>query len=185
MGIIAQIGDRLGLRRYRMLRWEAVKNQRAQTREIRRAARQALVDLAEQAPPMPPGTLVKVKHHRDGYVWVVAEQVPSVGEVMDLRIVRHGFPHRVSYVAGVLSLEIVGKAEFTIGQKVQTGADEGEVIRITDDEILVRYEKITSQLRDGSSVARLNCQRWHPIHALALETDPRLRYGASNKDPAQ
>ncbi len=134
---------------------------------------------------MPPGTLVKVKHHRDGYVWVVAERVPSVGEVIDLRIVRQDFPHTVSYVAGVLSLEIVGHAEFTIGQKVQTGADEGEVVRITGDEILVRYEKITSQLRDGSSVARLNCQRWYPIHVLALETDPRLRFGASNKDSAQ
>lgn len=175
MGIIAQIGDRLRLRRRRDLHWEAVKNQRAQIREVRQAARRAIIDLAERSPPMPPGTLVKVKHHRDNYVWIVAEQVPSVGDVMDFRIVRQDFPHPVSYVASILSLDMIGRAEFTVGQRVTIGIDEGEVERITATDILVRFDRVTTSLRGGGSVSRLDRRRWHPIWLLALENDDRLR----------
>lgn len=177
MGIFAQIGDRLGLRRRRNLHWEAVRNQRAQIRDARRAARQAIIDLAEQAPPMPPGTLVKVKNHRDGFVWIVAESVSSVGDVQDLRIVRQDFPNPVSYVASILSLDVVGHAEFTIGQNVHTGADSGTVERITETDVLIRYDRITSPLRGGGSVAYVDGQRWTPIWLLALENDARLRGG--------
>lgn len=177
MSIIAQLGDRLGLRRRRNLHWEAVKNQRAQTRDRRRAARQAIIDLVEQAPPMPPGTLVKVKHHRDGFVWIVTEQVPSVGDAPDLRIVRQDFPNPVSYVAGILSLNVIGHAEFTVGQKVTVGINEGVVERVTDTDVLVRFDLITSPLRGGGSVAYVDRQRWVPIWQLALENDARLRGG--------
>lgn len=175
MGIIAQIGDRLGLRRRRNLHWAAVKNQRAQTRDRRHAARQAIIDLAEQAPPMPPGTLVTVKYHRDGFVWIVAEQVPSVDGVPDLRIVRQDFPNPVSYVAGILSLNVIGHSEFAVGQKVRAGINEGVVERVTDSDVLVRFDLITSPLRGGGSVAYVDRQRWMPIWLLALENDARLR----------
>lgn len=175
MSILAQIGSRLGLRRHRNLHWEAVRNQRAQIRDARRAARQAIVDLASQADPMPPGTLVKVKHHRDGFVWIVAEPVPSVGDVQDLRIVRQDFPNPVSYVASILSLDVVGHAEFTVGQKVRIGIDEGELRRVTDTDALVCFDLITSPLRGGGSISYVDRQRWHPIWHLALENDDRLR----------
>ena len=184
MGIIAQLGDRLGLRRRRNLQGEAVKNQRAQIREVRRAARQAIIDLAEQAPPMPPGTLVKVKHHRGGLVWIVAEPVPSVGDVQDLRIVRSDFPTPVSYVASVLSLDVVGHAEFTVGQKVTIGIDEGVVERVTATDVLVRFERVTTALRGGGSVSYLDRQRWHPIWLLALENDDRLRGDGTTMETA-
>jgi len=184
MNILTQIGDRLGIRRRRNLHWEAMKNQRALIRDRRRAARQAIIDLAEQAPPMPPGTLVKVKHHRDGVVWIVAEPVPSVGDVQDLRIVRQDFPNAVSYVASILSLDVVGHAEFTVGQKVRIGIDEGEVRRVTETDVLVRFERVTTALRGGGSVSYLDRQRWHPIWHLALENDDRLRGDGTTMETA-
>lgn len=182
MSIISQINDRLWFRRHRREVRQAAYDERALTSARRAAAPRAIIDLAEQTPPMPPGTLVKVKHHRDDYVWVVAEQVPSVSEVIDLRIVRQNFPHQVSYIAGILSLEVVGRVEFTIGQRISTGIDDGEVIRITDNEVLVHYDRITRPLRGGGRVAHENCRRWYPIHVLALETDQRLQDDADNKD---
>lgn len=181
MSILARIGDRLGFRRHRRLHWEAVRNQRATTREQRRAAHQAMI-AANAGQDLEPGTIVRVKDHRDGFVWVVTGRVPSVDERIEVRIVRADFPHYTSFVTGTGALEVIGAATFTVGQKVRTGADEGEIIELRNDEALVRYGRRSTALRGGGSIAHVNGKAWHSIWSLALENDPRLQGGSSTEN---
>jgi hypothetical protein len=173
MSILAQIGDRLGLRRHRKFHWQTVKSQRATTRERRRAAYQEMI--AEHlGPELPPGTIVRVSDHRDGHLWVVTGRVPSVDDRINVRVVRADFPHLTSFVTSTGSLDVIGAATFVMGQKVRTGMDEGEIIQLSNDEALVRYGRRSTSLKGGGSLSHVNTKAWHPIWSLALENDPRL-----------